>query len=393
MKAILFLSYDGLTDPLGQSQILPYVEELSKIGYKYSILSFEKPDFYEKFKLQISSRCLEAGIKWIPLTYSKRPPVLSTLWDIFKGYIKAREICLSEGVSIVHCRGYITSFLGVRLKRRLATKFVFDMRGFWADEKLESGQWNNLAFRFVYGYFKRAERMFFSYADHVVSLTEIGKRHIVDSFGVADEKISVIPTCINLDRFPERNDERRLEKRRSMGISADAQILIYSGSLGGNYPLNMLASYAKEFWRIYLNGYLLVVTSQLDLVEEMIERFGLPAKQVKAVTSMPDEIYGWLEVADFGLIFYKSGFSNIARFPTKMAEYMAMGLYTLCSGGVGDVELILKGSNSGITIEGTLESLENVRFDKLKARKYSIDNFSVKIGVGRYSEIIEKIGT
>jgi hypothetical protein len=31
-----------MTDPLGQSQVLPYLTELSKQGYAITILSFEK---------------------------------------------------------------------------------------------------------------------------------------------------------------------------------------------------------------------------------------------------------------------------------------------------------------------------------------------------------------
>ncbi len=41
-KHILFVSYDGMTDPLGQSQVLPYIREISKSNYRYTLISFEK---------------------------------------------------------------------------------------------------------------------------------------------------------------------------------------------------------------------------------------------------------------------------------------------------------------------------------------------------------------
>ncbi len=37
----LFIMYDGLTDPLGQSQVLPYLKELSK-NYRFDVIGFEK---------------------------------------------------------------------------------------------------------------------------------------------------------------------------------------------------------------------------------------------------------------------------------------------------------------------------------------------------------------
>ena len=44
LKRILYITYDGLLDPLGQNQILPYILGLNKNGYKFIILSFEKND-------------------------------------------------------------------------------------------------------------------------------------------------------------------------------------------------------------------------------------------------------------------------------------------------------------------------------------------------------------
>ena len=43
---ILYISYDGLTDSLGQSQILPYIIGLSKQGYRFTIVSAEKEKVY-----------------------------------------------------------------------------------------------------------------------------------------------------------------------------------------------------------------------------------------------------------------------------------------------------------------------------------------------------------
>ena len=44
-KDILYLSFDGLTDPLGSSQILPLLMNLSFFN-KVNILSLEKKSFY-----------------------------------------------------------------------------------------------------------------------------------------------------------------------------------------------------------------------------------------------------------------------------------------------------------------------------------------------------------
>ena len=50
MTKVLYLSYDGITDPLGQSQILPYLKGLSQKGYFFYLVGFEKKDAYKKQK-------------------------------------------------------------------------------------------------------------------------------------------------------------------------------------------------------------------------------------------------------------------------------------------------------------------------------------------------------
>ena len=43
-KNILYVTYDGLSDPVSQSQVIPYLENLSQNGINYHILSFEKKE-------------------------------------------------------------------------------------------------------------------------------------------------------------------------------------------------------------------------------------------------------------------------------------------------------------------------------------------------------------
>ena len=50
MAKVLYFSYDGLLDPLGQSQIVPYVSAISAAGHYVTIVSYEK---VERTKEQI----------------------------------------------------------------------------------------------------------------------------------------------------------------------------------------------------------------------------------------------------------------------------------------------------------------------------------------------------
>ena len=51
-RRVLFISYNGMLEPLGQTQVLPYLRELAKRGVKFTLLSFEKSKaFTEEGKL------------------------------------------------------------------------------------------------------------------------------------------------------------------------------------------------------------------------------------------------------------------------------------------------------------------------------------------------------
>ena len=65
------------------------------------------------------------------------------------------------------------------MKRKYPIKFLFDMRGFWADERVDGEIWN-LKSRFSSGFIisSRKRTSYFLSADASVSLTYNGKNEI-----------------------------------------------------------------------------------------------------------------------------------------------------------------------------------------------------------------------
>src|SRR6476660_3720346 len=142
VKQVLYLSYDGMTDPLGQSQVLPYLIGLGKNGYRFTLISFEKPERFGIAKDAIASLCANNGIEWHPLMYTKNPPIFSTLRDIGSMKSTIKMLQKSKSFDIVHCRSYIAALTGLWMKKQWGTRLIFDMRGFWADERIDGGLLN-----------------------------------------------------------------------------------------------------------------------------------------------------------------------------------------------------------------------------------------------------------
>lgn len=106
---VLYISYDGMTDPLGASQVMPYLCGLAANGHSICLMSFEKQGRYEKGKQGVSAILDAAGIKWFPLSYTSKPPVISTLRDV-RTAKKNRNVYHSgsansdDTLSQLHCR-------------------------------------------------------------------------------------------------------------------------------------------------------------------------------------------------------------------------------------------------------------------------------------------------
>src|SRR3989338_6628314 len=133
MKA-LYITYDGLADPLGQSQILPYIKGLSSPQLQWTILSFEKKEATDPIIKKIEEDLKQQDIRWIKISYHNRFNILSKIYDLIYGLITL--LWHRKQYDIIHVRSYIAAVLGLITRKKYRPKFIFDMRGFWPEEKV-----------------------------------------------------------------------------------------------------------------------------------------------------------------------------------------------------------------------------------------------------------------
>ena len=377
-----------MTDPLGQSQVLPYIINLTKENYNFHLVSFEKPDRYTENHSLIEKICLENNIQWYPLRYNKKPPFLSTIFDFYKMIKLAKELHIKHGFSLIHCRSYISSLVGLKFNRLYGIPFLFDMRGFWADERVEGGLWNlkNPFYKLVYFYFKRKEKQFLLESSHIISLTYNGKKNILKlpSFTHLESNISVIPCCTDLNLFkPVKRD-------------SDSFTIGYLGSLGTWYMIKeMLVFFKKIKNKIPNSKFHFLTKDDSEIIFTYCKEIGINRKYILVGESdrkdIPFQTRNW----NFSLFFIKPSYSKLFSSPTKQGELMAMGIPIICNSGVGDVDTIVKKYSSGTIVEidkkFNVESLLNNVFDEEEIVKGAIDYFSLDKGVKLYLTIYEKI--
>src|SRR5688572_24396010 len=288
MTEVLYLSYDGMTDPLGQSQVIPYLVGLSKHGFHFHLVSFEKKENFEKEQKHISELLSESGVSWYPLSYTKKPPVISTMRDLGRMKKLAGEIIEKHKVSIIHCRSYISGLAGLSLGKKTGTRFLFDMRGFYADERVDGGLWDrsNPVYNAIYRFFKKKEKEMLQSADAVISLTTKAK-DTIDSWNFRQQKqlpIQVIPCCADLEHFrPDAVNSQTVQRiRDTINLVDKTPVISYLGAIGTWYLLGEMLDFFKLFLDKYPSAVFFFIThDHPDKIKNEASRKGIPVTSLR----------------------------------------------------------------------------------------------------------------
>ena len=361
VSRVLYVSYDGLLDPLGQAQILPYVRALARGGTRFSLLTFEKPGVLRTRggELVFWRRQLAAeGIAWTALRYTKRPPALSTAWDIARGIAVGLRLARRVDAQVVHARSYVAAVIGRTVAVRVGARFLFDLRGMWPEERVDGGLWPAGGWR--YRVAKRVERGLVREADALVTLTERHARNF-------SRLVTVIPCGVEPERFAEPN-----QHTVSPG---PIPLLIYAGSLGTRYRGDAMKAFAAH------RGYTLwVLTGTASAL--------VPTALARA----------WA-----GLCFVEPGTSGAGVWPVKVSEYLAAGLPVVVNAGLGDLDDFIPRHRVGVVVKGFdpvsyadgWERLEALTADpdlRARCRAVAREYLSVERGVAQYRALYDKLG-
>ncbi len=405
MKNILFISYDGMTDPLGQSQVIPYLQGLSKAGYKIFLLSCEKREVYEQRKSTVKKILDEAFITWVPLNYTKNPPVLSTIIDIIKLRSAAKKIHLHNQLAMVHTRPGVPALVGLWLKNKYGLKFLNDIREFYADSRVDGGIWktSNFLYKQIYSFFKKQEAEQVSKSDGFVCLTYAAEKIITRLPEYpAGVPLKVIPCSADLDLFNAENitEAQKLALRNQLGIAEGDFVLSYLGSIGGWYLTAEMMMFCKRLLlKIPRAKFLFISPNLHNYITDTAAKYGVPKEKIISVKAVRNEVPALLSLSSYSLFFIKPCYSKLSSSPTKHGELMAMGVPVVANGGVGDVKEIIEKYHGGFVVDDfsdasfdkVIAQLETTVFDKVAIRDGAAEFYALEKAVASYTALYNEI--
>ena len=400
-EKILFLSYDGLLDPLGQSQILPYLKILSE-KYLISVITFEKKINLQDANNKLYNQLSKLHISHKFLFFSTKLGKLGRLYDMIKFLFYTFYILIKNKYKIIHCRGFLPVVIAYLMKNFFSFKYIFDCRGLWIDERIDNHSFNlDKPFNnYLYSFLKKIEKNCFINADHTVVLTKKIVNEIKKISNNKNLNLTVIPTCADYDFFIPQPINHKLKS--NLNIALNKKVICYCGSLGGVYLFKEMIDF---FTRLKLknNEYVfLIITNTLEYAIKEVEKISDPdiRNSIKLTKINRNEMPLYLSIVDLMIVFINDTYARQASSPTKVAEALAMGIPVIANMNVGDLDEIIEKYNAGISvniknnkdIEDVIISISNYKkMDGLGLRNRTRDDFGLECAKKKYLNIYNSL--
>jgi len=404
---ILYVTFDGVLQPLGFSQCVRVVIALARRGFRYDLLSIEtKRDVDDRRRVESVKQLLaDVGVAWTIIGVDLSGSARRSSEAFARVGAAAFAIVNRRHTSLIHARGYQAGAIANAIRRLKGVPYLFDARGCWIDERPE---W--FAGSTAYAAGKFVERKLYEDALAVVTLTELHANDVVDgAFGTRNRNaVMAIPTCADYDDFsiaPNRPSKphasavvpadvrQRLQDRITLGIV---------GALNRSYLSKQTLTLVKRACEMNPRIHLLVLTQQQSEYAALLTSSGMQSKDFTLASVVHEDMPAWLSWIDFGLLLLVDKIAKRGSMPTKLAEFFAAGVRPVAHGCNSEMTSWVRRAKSGVVLDATEEkdlvdaaqaiaSCHSKADDLQRARHITAPHFSLVAGVDRYASLLERL--
>lgn len=398
---MLAITFDGLLQPLGYSQVARVAMGLATRGFRYTILSLERDAHLADHAHveHVRGALAGAGIEWIAERYDEGGGGRAIASNVRRATVAAHRIAFGQRIDLVHARAIHAALVGRALRATRGTPYLFDVRGYWVDEQVEEGR------RFQspasYRIAKAAEAKLYADAAGIVTLTELQADDVrAGKMGPwRDRPVVCIPTCADYDEFrPVEPGSPRPELLRD--LPGDARTIAIVGSMNRSYYVDETLALARMVIERDPRWHLIVLSAQREEYERAVEAAGIPRERVRIASVPHHRMADVLPHLDWGLLLLRENFAKRGSMPTKLAEFFASGVQVIQTGCSSEVSAWVRRADAGMVLPDTsTEALERAAARAIveagrtagamaNARSVSAEHFSLARGIARYADIV-----
>lgn len=405
MVRVLYLTFDGLLEPLGNSQIVRPISGLSRRGTSYHVVSLEKAaDLADAERVRAKRHELrDAGVSWTFRPYSEGSRARDVARNIARLTRAAAHIARTDGIGLVHARAHLSAGIAWTIRRLTGLPYLFDMRGYWIDELQDGDRW--VTRPGLYRAAKLGERRLVRDAAAVVTLTDIASSEVRNGiFGpnAPGRPVQTITTVADYDQFTIEGDVAAVPQQIRDRLR-DKLVVAYVGALNASYAVDASLALFRELSAIRSDAHLLCLTRQTQRMRHATEAAGIDKNRLTVTTAAHDDIHQWLRLVDWGLLLLNETYAKRASMPTKLAEFFAAGVRPAQFGCNREVAQWVRRAGSGIVLESTapkdLASAAEVMArtapageDLARARARTQLHFGLAGAIDRYEEVLGAVG-
>lgn len=325
MVKVLYFSYDGLLDPLGQSQIVPYFSAISNAGYSLTIVSYEKVQRTKDQIKLMEIKLQKIGAHWVHLEF--KPGKFWAIKRIISGALLIRKLCRDLKPDFLHLRGFLPAVIFQLSLSRVP--FLYDFRGFALGEWVDIGKIKPSSV--LYSLMNSLDQKAVKNASGLVVLEECAKHLLKDTYDVPNVPIKVIRTCTDVKSYKKRKNVYNKKSRALRFVFLGGARFPYRPDLALTL-IGKLTDHGLDCNIDFINE------GDHSIIEKANHLTNISKEKFQILTCEHFEIADILPVYDCGIVMVETSYWRRVCSPTKMGEYLASGLPVISLKGIDAID-------------------------------------------------------
>jgi glycosyltransferase involved in cell wall biosynthesis len=397
---VLFITWDGPSAKYLESLFLPIFKRLALHDIHFHVIQFNWSSSNELD--YIRNICQKENIPYHSIKIIRNPISIGAFISAFFGTVTILKKIKEWKIDILMPRGILPGLSALLIYKFSKCKLVFDADGLPADERIDflgaspSG--------FIYRFLRDIEAEVVRRSTFVITRSNYASQILQARAGSGTnlDKFFKVTNGRDSKIFRPLNQDEKIAVRTSIGIDPTNPLIIYVGSLGEKYRLDLMIIIFHRFYEINKNSKFLIVTSNTHTAFDQIIKSKIPSESFVILTARPDQVPLLIGASDLGLGIIEQTFSMKAASAIKIGEYLLCGIPVITSKEIGD-NSSLPSDISFLVDDFNIDKIRNAADwfidkseselikSKISARDFGLKNYSLDASVFEYTRAFSKI--
>lgn len=247
--------------------------------------------------------------------------VIPIVNKIFAYFFTEKKLLLE--CDIIHCRGYIGSAYAINICKKYDIKkpIISDLRGALVEEIKYSKQ------KYAKFYAQQAlnlEKYIFRNTPFFFFMTKNMQKYYAHKYHFNVENTAIFPTIVN-EKYFYKSKKYRNEIREKLNLQ-DRFVYAYVGGAAYWQNIDKILSTFDQQSKKNSKLFLLFITNDPEVANNIITIYNLDKKHIKVISLPYEEVGKYLNASDAGIIIRDDNLINYVASPTKVNEYLAVGV-------------------------------------------------------------------